>query len=103
MCSSDLRIRIDANKFAATGFDLDAYARGAGVDRIFQELFDDGGGAFDDFACGDLVRHEVREDADAAHESIVRVGRNGFAVDSNLLVDWPMRLRKRRWGGRHPS
>ena len=57
----------DADEFAAAGFDLDADAGGAGVERVFEEFFDDGGGAFDDFAGGDLVRHEVREDADAAH------------------------------------
>ena len=64
----------DADEFAAAGFDLDADAGGAGVEGVFEELFDDGGGALDDFAGGDLVRHEVGEDADAAHESIVRVG-----------------------------
>ena len=64
----------DADELAAAGFDLDADAGGAGVERVFEELFDDGGGAFDDFAGGDLVRHEVGEDADAAHEAIVRVG-----------------------------
>ena len=58
----------DADEFAAAGFDLDADAGGSGVEGVFEELFDDGGGALDDFAGGDLVRHEVREDADAAHE-----------------------------------
>ena len=62
----------DANELAATSFDFDADAGGASVKGVFEELFDDGGGAFDDFAGGDLVRHEVREDTDASHESIVR-------------------------------
>ena len=62
----------DADELAAAGFDFDADAGGAGVERVFQELFDDGCGAFDDLAGGDLVRHEVREDADAAHGVIVR-------------------------------
>ena len=57
----------DADELAAAAFDLDADARGAGVEGVFEEFLDDGGGAFDDFAGGDLVRHEVGEDADAAH------------------------------------
>ena len=62
----------DADELAAAGFDLDADAGGAGVEGVFEELFDDGGGAFDDLAGGDLVGHEVGENADAAHEVIVR-------------------------------
>jgi hypothetical protein len=69
----------DADELAATGFDFDADAGGCGVEGVFKELFDDGGGAFDDFAGGDLVRHEVGEDTDAAHGSIVR-GRGMVAV-----------------------
>ena len=57
----------DADELAAAGFDLDADAGGSGVEGVFEELFDDGGGALDDFAGGDLVGHEVGEDADAAH------------------------------------
>ena len=62
----------DADEFAAACFYFNANAGGPGVDGVFEELLDDGGRTFDDFACGDLVRHEVREDADAAHEEIVR-------------------------------
>ncbi len=62
----------DADELAAAGFDLDADAGGSGVEGVFEEFFDDGGGAFDDFAGGDLVRHDVGEDANAAHDSIVR-------------------------------
>ncbi len=62
----------DADELAAAGFDFDADAGGSGVEGVFEELFDDGGWAFDDFAGGDLVRHEVGEDADAAHGEIVR-------------------------------
>ncbi len=34
----------DADELAATGFDLDADAGGCGVEGVFEELFDDGGG-----------------------------------------------------------
>src|SRR5260370_42490200 len=80
----------DADELAASGFDFDADAGGAGVERVFEELFDDGGGALDDFAGGDLVRREVGEDADAAHEGVVRVG---TAWDSRGDVD----MRWSRW------
>jgi hypothetical protein len=62
----------DADELAAAGFDLDADASRAGVQGVFKEFLNDGGWAFYDFAGGDLVRHEVGEDADAAHGSIVR-------------------------------
>ena len=61
----------DADELAATSLDLDANACRAGIKRVFKELFDDGGGPFDDFTSGDLVRHQVREDANAAHVAIV--------------------------------
>ena len=57
----------DADELAAAGFDFDADAGGSGVEGVFEELFDDGGGTLDDFAGGDLVGHQVGEDADAAH------------------------------------
>src|SRR5260370_18322325 len=76
----------DADEFPASGFYFDADAGCAGVERVFEELFDDGGGALDDLAGGDLVRHEVGEDAAAAHESIVRGRLHGMA-------DWEVRRR----------
>ena len=36
-------------------FDADGDLVGAGVDGVFDELLDDGGGAFDDLAGGDLI------------------------------------------------
>ena len=71
----------DADELAASSFDLDADARCSGVDGVLEELFDYGCGAFDDFASGDLVRHEVGEDANAAHELIVR-------VRGSLVIEW---------------
>jgi hypothetical protein len=78
----------DANEFASAGFDLDADACGAGVERIFEELFDDGGRAFDDFTGGDLIRHNVREDSDATHEEIV-VGRTLGKTGAQARASYP--------------
>ena len=69
----------DADELAAAGFDFDADARGAGVERVFEEFFDHGGRAVDDLAGGDLVGDLVGENADAAHESIVDALRCAFA------------------------
>ena len=55
----------DANHALAAGFDFDADGFGAGVERVFEQLFDDGGGPLDDFARGDAVGDSFRENADA--------------------------------------
>jgi hypothetical protein len=57
----------DADELSTAGLNFDANTGGPGVERIFEELFNDRSGTFDDFTGGDLVRHEVREDANAAH------------------------------------
>ena len=61
----------DANELAATGFDLDANAGGAGVEGVFEEFFDDGCGAFDHFASSDLIGDLVGKYVDLAHGLIV--------------------------------
>jgi hypothetical protein len=61
----------DANELATASFDLDADAGGVGIEGVFEELFDDGCRTLDDFTSSDLVRHYVREDANAAHGLIV--------------------------------
>ena len=50
----------DANELATAGFDFDANAICAGVEGVFEEFFDDGGGTIDDFTGSNLVRHLVR-------------------------------------------
>ena len=45
--------------------DLDGDLRGAGVERIFDQLFDDGGGALDDLPRGDAVHDLRRQESDA--------------------------------------
>ena len=50
-----LAVVLDADLFLAAELDVDGHARRAGVDGVFDELLDDGGGTLDDFAGGDLV------------------------------------------------
>ena len=58
----------DADQAPAAGFHFDAHVGGAGVERIFQQFLDDGGGPLHHFAGRDLVGDLVGENADAAHE-----------------------------------
>src|SRR5262249_39250460 len=57
----------DADEAASAGFDVDAQVRGAGVQGIFEELFDDGSRPLHHFARRDFVGDLVGENADAAH------------------------------------
>jgi hypothetical protein len=57
----------NTDEAAAAGFDFDADAGGASVERILQQFLDDGGGAVDDLAGGDLVGDLVGENMDASH------------------------------------
>ena len=57
----------DLDEAAATGFDFDADACGAGVEGVLEKFLDDRGGAIDDLAGGDLVGDLVGENANAAH------------------------------------
>ena len=57
----------DTEQAAAAGLGFDGDGGGTGVERIFEEFLDDGGGPLDDFAGGNLIRNGVREDANSAH------------------------------------
>jgi hypothetical protein len=61
----------DANDALSAGFDFHANAFRAGIERVFEQLFHDGGGAFDHFARGDFIRHCFRQYAYAAHFSLI--------------------------------
>ena len=80
----------DADELAAAGFDLDADAAGAGVERVFEQLLDDGGGTIHHLAGGDLVRHLVGKNANAPHEKSVsgmeeqEVGIRDSGLDSRI-------------------
>ena len=59
--------------FAAVAeFDFDA--GGAGVEAVFDKFLDDGGGALDDLASGDLIGDAVGQDVDPGHELCQREG-----------------------------
>ena len=59
----------DADELAATGFNFNAEAGGAGVEGVFKKLFDHRSGAVDHFAGSDLVGDLVGKNADAPHKS----------------------------------
>src|SRR5262249_12444944 len=69
----------DPDQAAAPGLDVDAKVGGAGVERVFEQLFDDGSGPFDHFAGRDLVGDLVGENADAAHDGEVTITITGRA------------------------
>ena len=57
----------DADEFAAAVFDVDVDVGRTGIDGVFDDFFDHGGGAFNDFAGGDLVNEAVGQLLDAGH------------------------------------
>ena len=82
----------DADQASAAGLNLDADAGGAGIERVLQQLLDDGGGAVDDLAGGDLVGDLVGENVNAAHCPAFRicgcgVWRSGSVPDAK--AKWP--------------
>src|SRR5262249_936489 len=60
----------NADQPASAGLDFDAQVGAAGIDGVFQQLLDDGSGAFDNFTRGDFVGNLIGKDADAAHETL---------------------------------
>jgi hypothetical protein len=52
----------------AARFYMDADAVGAGIERIFEQLLDDGSGPLDDFAGGNPIGDRIRKYADASHD-----------------------------------
>src|SRR5690606_8067711 len=66
----------DADKLLSPAFHLDADAGRARVDGIFNQLFDDGGRAFDHFACRDLVAYVLGEDANRCPHPISSLARS---------------------------
>ena len=51
----------NADELASTGGHDDIDPRGTRIKRVFEEFFDSGGRAFDNFACGDFVGHSRRQ------------------------------------------
>ncbi len=57
----------DAQQLLAAELDRDGDARGAGVERVLDQLLDDGGRTLDDFPGGNLVREMKREAVNSGH------------------------------------
>src|SRR5258705_12617069 len=64
-----LAIVFDMNQLLAAELHGDRDAMRAGVNRILDQLFDDGGGPLDDLAGGNLVRGIGRELMNLAHDA----------------------------------
>lgn len=60
----------DADELASAVFDGDVESGGAGVECVFDEFFDDGGRAFDDFTGRDLVGELGGEHGDGAWRAV---------------------------------
>src|SRR5215470_9361507 len=65
----------------AAGFDLDANACGASIERVLEKFFDDGGRSLHHFAGGDLVGNGFGENVDAAHAVVSRQSSAKLAHD----------------------
>jgi hypothetical protein len=63
-----LSIVNDPNKAGAAAFDLDLDSGGSGIEAVFQQLFHNGSGAFDNFPGGYLVGKLFWQYADFGHE-----------------------------------
>jgi len=50
----------DADELASASFDFNAYAMGAGVERVLEQFFDNRGGAIDHLTGSNLICHLVR-------------------------------------------
>ena len=62
-----LAIVVDANQLLAAELDGNRDAPGTGVERVLDELLDDGSRTFDDFAGGNLIREVGRQTMNAGH------------------------------------
>lgn len=67
----------DGDGAGAAAFDVDFEAGAAGIDGVFEAFFDDGGGAFDDFAGGNLVDYLIIQKAygrKVVHSRTLKIG-----------------------------
>ena len=76
---------LDADLLLAAELDVNREAPRAGVDRVLDELLDDGGGALDDFAGGNLIREIRGETSDFAHIRSAKASRS-FSPESLALL-----------------
>ena len=57
----------DLDELLAAGLDVDPDARGAGIQRVLQQLLDHRGGTLDDLTGGDLVGNVLGEYVNSSH------------------------------------
>ena len=96
----------DANQMPAAALHLDAKIGGAGVERIFEQFLDDGGGALHHLSGRDLVGDRVGEDAYSAHVTVLRAHRGQeLAVAAGLaqLVEQQFHALDGRQRVQHPA
>jgi hypothetical protein len=76
------------NQTAATGLDVQAELGCAGIERIFEQFFDDASGTLDHLSRGDFVGNDVGKNADAAHaEGSLPLGRGEDGVDGKAAAE----------------
>ncbi len=75
-----------ADEFAAARFDFNADATCASVERVFEQLFYDGGGTVHHLTGSNLVCHLVGKNTNAPHEkSVTGMEEQGIGIrDSGL-------------------
>ncbi len=80
----------NADEAAAAGLDLDTNIGCAGVQRVLEKLFNDGGRTLDNFASRDLIGDGVRKNFDFAHSvrtnTTLGEERTGAAVEGQQIT-----------------
>lgn len=85
----------NADEFHAATLDIHVDASGEGVDGVFEQLFDDAAGAFDDFPGGDAIDDVSIELLDAGHAGggLWSAGRKSGVLILYWVLGWPERNR----------
>jgi len=67
LAAHGLTVIANDDPLAASGPEQNGDARGAGVDRVLDQLLDDRCRSLDDFTRGDLIRHRDGQNRDTMH------------------------------------
>lgn len=73
----------NANQRCATSFDIDIDMVRTGIQAVFQQFFDDGGGTLDDLARSDLVDERARQLSDGHDRDLELAGSSGLGRRGN--------------------
>src|SRR5579859_121969 len=79
----------DANHALAAGFDFHANRFRGGIERVFEQLLDYGGGPLNNFARGNAVSDSLRQNTDPAHTPRSLGGRS-FSSDISKGRSWAL-------------